>query len=157
MALPCNGYKLNLLTSASMFHMALNWKNALNFRMLLCLFFGETSETKKQHISVNFELWYKCKYSIQYSFQQGIRWFNQIFSILNYYVTVWGPIWHKNSKKWPKIGIWIIEGKIFPCTSGAVWFCDPVTLRVPDYKKGAFLHISTRFSVSLSLKNFFQK
>ena len=54
---------------------------------------------KKQHILVNFELWYKCRYSIQYSFQRGIRWFNQIFSILNNYVTVWGPIWHKNSKK----------------------------------------------------------
>ena len=47
MALPCNGYKLNLLTSASMCHMALNWKNALNFRMLFCLFCGETCETKK--------------------------------------------------------------------------------------------------------------
>ena len=56
---------------------------------------------KKQHILVNFELWYKCRYSIQYSFQRGIRWFNQIFSILNNYVTVWGPIWHKNSKKLP--------------------------------------------------------
>ena len=63
--------------------------------------FGETCETKKQYILVNFELWYKCRYSIQYSFQRGIRWFNQIFSILNNYVTVWGPIWHKNSKKLP--------------------------------------------------------
>ena len=43
---------------------------------------------KKQHILVNFELWYKCRYSIQYSFQRGIRWFDQIFSILNNYVTV---------------------------------------------------------------------
>ena len=43
---------------------------------------------KKQHILVNFELWYKCRYSIQYSFQRGIRWFNQICSILNNYVTV---------------------------------------------------------------------
>ena len=99
MALPCNGYKLNLLTSARLFHMALNWNNALNFRILFCLNFGETCETKKQHILVNFELWYKCRYSIQYSFQRGIRWFSQIFSILNNYVTVWGPIWHKNSKK----------------------------------------------------------
>ena len=104
---------------------------------------------KKQHILVNFELWYKCKYSIQYSFQQGIQWFNQISSLLNYYVTVWGPIWHKNSKKWPKIGIWIIEGKNFPCTPDAVWFFDPVTLRVPEYKKGAFLHISTRFQLAI--------
>ena len=104
---------------------------------------------KKQHILVNFELWYKCRYSIQYSFQRGIRWFDQIFSILNNYVTVWGPIWHKNSKKWPKIGIWIIEGKNFPCTPGAVWFFDPVTLRVPEYKKGAFLHISTRFQLAI--------
>ena len=104
MALPCNGYKLNLLTSASMFNMALNWKYALNFRMFLwetfCeRLFGKTCETKKQHILVNFELWYKCRYSIQYSFQRGIRWFSQIFSILNNYVTVWGPIWYKNSKK----------------------------------------------------------
>ena len=63
--------------------------------------FGETCETRKHHILVKFELWYKCRYSIQYSFQRGIRWFNQIFSILNNYVTVWGPIWHKNSKKLP--------------------------------------------------------
>ena len=46
MALPCNGYKLNLLTSASMCHMALNWQNARNFRMLFCLFCSETCEAK---------------------------------------------------------------------------------------------------------------
>ena len=34
MALPCNGYKLNLLTSASMCHMALNLKKYSNLNYL---------------------------------------------------------------------------------------------------------------------------
>ena len=88
MALPCNGYKLNLLTSASMFHMALNWKNALNFRMLFCLCFGETCETKIQHILVNFKLWNMFEYSNRYRIKRGIRWNDQILRMFNNYVTI---------------------------------------------------------------------